>query len=149
MVCSQWGCQPSWGKWGPNSSLDLVDPSSWALVFHKPNAEGSDGVLPPHLHVSTNFVRTVLAVNTLMCQQELPFSTSDLLHVCTVVRPKKEPGAHLLKGNHYLRLRNPHQPQTRLVTENPNRDLYINEFVWVSAKWKFWAGGNCFFSPLA
>ena len=41
--------------------------------------------------VFVNFVRTVLVVDTLMHQMKLPFSVEDLLHVYTVVRPKREP----------------------------------------------------------
>ncbi|GFS40644.1 hypothetical protein Acr_00g0069670 [Actinidia rufa] len=37
-----------------------------------------------------------------------------------------------IPGNHYLHLRNPHQPQTRLITNNPDKELFLNEFVWVS-----------------
>ncbi|GFY97124.1 FLG22-induced receptor-like kinase 1 [Actinidia rufa] len=81
--------------------------------------------------VSVNFVRTVLAVDTLIREMELPFSVEDLLHVYTMVRLKRESGSPLLKGNHYLLLKNPRQPQTRLVIGNPNKDLFLDEFVWV------------------
>ena len=83
------------------------------------------------MQVSMNFVQTMLVVNTLMHQQELPFSDLDLLHVYTVVLPKKEPSTHLLKGNNYLWLRNPRQPLTRLLTDIPDKDVHLNEFVWV------------------
>ncbi|GFZ00817.1 hypothetical protein Acr_14g0004520 [Actinidia rufa] len=63
--------------------------------------------------VSINFVQTVLAVNILMCQMKLSFNAEDLLHVYTMVRPKREPGTIFIKGNHYLRLRNPRLPQMR------------------------------------
>ncbi|GFS41187.1 hypothetical protein Acr_00g0072900 [Actinidia rufa] len=56
----------------------------------------------------------VLLVDTLLRQRDLPFSASDLLHVYTVVQPKRDPNTNLLKGNHYLRLRNPQQPHMRL-----------------------------------
>ena len=62
------------------------------------------------MQVSVNFVRTILTVDTLMYQMKLPFSVEDLLHVYTVVWPKKEPDTPFLKGNHYLNLRNPRQP---------------------------------------
>ena len=87
--------------------------------------------------VFVKFVQTVLVVDTLMCQMELPFSATDLLHVYIVVRPKREPSSPFLKGNHYLRLRNPRQPQTRLVTDNPDKDLFLEEFVWFSGNWEF------------
>ena len=91
------------------------------------------------MQVSVNFVRTVFVVNTLMHQMELPFSAEDLLHVYTVVRPKREPHSPLPQGNHYLRLRHPNQPQTRLDTSNLDKDLFVDEFVWVSGNWEFQA----------
>ena len=59
------------------------------------------------MQVLMNFVRIVLAVDTLMRQQNLYFIASDLLHVYTVVHPKRDPYTNLLKGNYYLWLRNP------------------------------------------
>ncbi|GFY96449.1 hypothetical protein Acr_11g0007550 [Actinidia rufa] len=44
---------------------------------------------------------------------KLAFSAADLLHVYTMVRPRKKLGTPFLKGNHYLCLRNPRHPQTR------------------------------------
>ncbi|GFZ03471.1 hypothetical protein Acr_16g0000950 [Actinidia rufa] len=76
---------------------------------------------------------------------KLPFSAADLLHVYTVVR-MKESGTPFFKGNHYLLLRNPRQPQTRLVAGNPDKDLFLNEFVWVSGKWEFRGGNDGLFS---
>ncbi|GFZ08223.1 hypothetical protein Acr_20g0000310 [Actinidia rufa] len=81
------------------------------------------------MQVPINFVRIVLMVDMLMHQMKLPFNVEDLLHVDTIVRPKKEPGTLFLKGNHYLCLRNPCQPQTRLVTDNPDKNLFIDEFI--------------------
>ncbi|GFY87929.1 hypothetical protein Acr_05g0015680 [Actinidia rufa] len=49
-----------------------------------------------------------------------------------------------LKGNYCLHLRNPRQPQTRLVTDNSNKDMFLNEFVWVFGKWEFQAGDDDF-----
>ena len=83
------------------------------------------------MKVSVNFVWTILKVDTLMRQQDLAFSASDLLHVYTVVQSKRYPNTNLLKGNHYLRLRNPRHPHTRMVTKIPNKDLYVDENVWV------------------
>ena len=80
---------------------------------------------------------SVPAIDTLMCQMEKPFSAKHLLHVYTMVRPKREPSTPFFKGNHYLRLRNPCQPQTRWVTDNPDTDLFLDEFVWVSGNWEF------------
>ncbi|GFS40390.1 hypothetical protein Acr_00g0068260 [Actinidia rufa] len=64
------------------------------------------------MQVSVNFVRTVLAVDTLIRLMEKPFSAEDLLHICIVVLPK-ESGNPFYEGNHYLCLRNPNQPQMR------------------------------------
>ena len=41
------------------------------------------------------------------------------------------------QGNHYLRLRNPNQPQTRLVDSNLDKDLFLDEFIWVLGGWEF------------
>ncbi|GFZ19131.1 hypothetical protein Acr_27g0008700 [Actinidia rufa] len=87
--------------------------------------------------VSVNFVRIVLAVDTLMQILDKPFNDKDLLHVYTIVRPKKEPSNPFYEGNHYLRLRKPDQPQMRLVIGNPYKDLFLDEFVWVSGTWEF------------
>ncbi|GFZ08577.1 hypothetical protein Acr_20g0003850 [Actinidia rufa] len=43
----------------------------------------------------------------------------------------------MLEGNHYLRLRKPNQPQTRLVTDSPDKDQYLNDFIWISGQWEF------------
>ncbi|GFY88892.1 hypothetical protein Acr_06g0008320 [Actinidia rufa] len=74
-----------------------------------------------------------------MRQMKLLFSAEDLLHVYIMLLPKREPGTPFLKGNHYLCLRNPCQPQTRLVTNNPNKDLFLNELNWVPGNWEFQA----------
>ena len=71
---------------------------------------------------------------------KLSFNAEDLLHVYTVVRLKKEPRLPLWKGNHYLHLRNPYQPQTRFVTDYPNKDLFLDEFVWVQIIGNFGLG---------
>ena len=88
------------------------------------------------MQVLANFVRTVLVVDTLMRQEELAFSASDLLNVYTMGH-LKELGTNLLNDSHYLRLRNPCQPQMRLVTKIPNKDMYLDEFVWILGNWKF------------
>ncbi|GFY95316.1 hypothetical protein Acr_10g0007010 [Actinidia rufa] len=78
-------------------------------------------------------VRITLVIDTLMRQVELPFNSTNLLYVYIVVRSKRELGIPFFKGNNYLRLRNPRQPQTRLITNNPNKELFLNnEFIWVS-----------------
>ena len=64
------------------------------------------------MQVSVNFVRIVLAMDTLMQIVDKPFSAKDLLHVYTVVWPKKESGNSFYEGNHFLPLRRPDQPQT-------------------------------------
>ncbi|PSR87997.1 Myb family transcription factor EFM like [Actinidia chinensis var. chinensis] len=86
------------GKQRSDSSSDLADPPSEASIFHKPDAERSDGAILPHLNqVSINFIRIVLAVDTLIRQHELSFNASDLLYVYTMVHPKRESVTHLLK----------------------------------------------------
>ena len=52
----------------------------------------------------------------------------------------------MLKGNHYLRLRKPNQPQMRLVTDSPDKDQYLNDFIWVSGQWEFLADEPDLFS---
>ena len=66
-------------------------------------------------------MRTVLAVDTLMRRERLMFSAYDLLHLYTVVHPKRELGTNLPTGNHYLMFMNNQQPWTKLVTESPDR----------------------------
>ena len=58
------------------------------------------------MQVSINFVRVVLAIDTLMPKEGLPFSAFDLLNIYTVIRPKREPSTNPFTGNYYLRLRN-------------------------------------------
>ena len=77
------------------------------------------------IQVYVNFVCTVLTVDMLQILDN-PFDVEDPLHVYIVVRPKRELGNPFYEGNHYLRLRNPNQPQTRLVDGNPNKDLFHN-----------------------
>ena len=66
-----------------------------------------------------------------------PFNAKDLLYVYTVVRPKTYQDNPFYTSNHYVHLKNPDQPQTRLVIGNPNKDLFLDEFVWVSDAWEF------------
>ncbi|GFY87964.1 hypothetical protein Acr_05g0016030 [Actinidia rufa] len=66
------------------------------------------------MQVSVNFVRTVLAVEALMQREVLEFTADDLFHVYCVVKPRKNLETQMLEGNHYLRLRKPNQPQTRI-----------------------------------
>ncbi|GFS42840.1 hypothetical protein Acr_00g0082000 [Actinidia rufa] len=91
------------------------------------------------MQVSVNFIRTMLMVDTLMHQMKLSFSAEDLLHVYTMVRPKREPRTPFLKGNHYLCLKNSRQTQIRLVTNNLDKGLFLDEFVWVLGNWEFQA----------
>ncbi|GFZ04894.1 hypothetical protein Acr_17g0004660 [Actinidia rufa] len=93
------------------------------------------------MQISVNFVRAVLAVEALMQREGLEFTAKDLFHVYYVVKPRKNPETQMLEGNHYLRLRKPNQPQTRLVTDSPNKDQYLNDFIWVSSQWEFLADG--------
>ena len=89
------------------------------------------------MQISVNFVRTVLAVEALMLRENLEFTAEDLLHVYCLVKPRRNPETQVLEGNHYLRLRQPNQPQTRLVTDSPDKDQYLNDFIWVSGQWEF------------
>ncbi|GFZ17278.1 hypothetical protein Acr_26g0005480 [Actinidia rufa] len=89
------------------------------------------------MQVSVNFVRTVLAVEALMQREGLEFTAEDLFHVYCLVKPRKNPETQMLEGNHYLRLRKPNQPQTRLVTDSPDKDQYLSDFIWVSGQWEF------------
>ena len=73
------------------------------------------------LQASINFVMTVLAVHN--------FQSPESVH-CSW--PKWEPDTNLYSGNHYLRLRSNQQPWSRLVIDSPYKDLYFEEFVWVS-----------------
>ncbi|GFZ19774.1 hypothetical protein Acr_28g0004790 [Actinidia rufa] len=129
---------------GPYPSSDLVNPPNRVLVPHKPD-DGGDGTMPPHLYASLSQLSLNRARGPLIRQLELPFSALDQLHVYIVVHLKREPGTPFFKGNHYLHLRNPRQPQMRLVTDNPDKDLFLNEFVWVSRKWEFRAGDDGLF----
>ncbi|GFZ21761.1 hypothetical protein Acr_29g0009230 [Actinidia rufa] len=89
------------------------------------------------MQISVNFVRTVLVVEALMQREGLEFIAEDLFHVYCVVKPRKNPKTQMLEGNHYLRLRKPNQPHTRLVTDSLNKDQYLNDFIWVSGQWEF------------
>ncbi|GFZ15615.1 hypothetical protein Acr_25g0000240 [Actinidia rufa] len=89
------------------------------------------------MQISLNFVRTVLAVEALMQREGLEFTTEDLFHVYCMVKSRKNPETQMLEGNHYLRLRKPNQPQTRLVTDSPDKDQHLNDFIWVSSQWEF------------
>ena len=98
------------------------------------------------MQVFINFIKTMLAIDTLMQWEGLPFSASDLLNVYTVVRPKQEPNTNLFTRNHYLRLKNSRQPWSRLITANPNKDLYLDEFVWISRNLEFHLGDDGWWS---
>ena len=84
----------------------------------------------------------MLTVDTLIRQMELPFSAEDLLYVYAIVQLMREPRSLLPEGNHYLSLKHPNQPQTRLVTVNLDKDLFIDEFVWILGNWELRAGDD-------
>ena len=88
----------------------------------------------------------MLTVGMLMRLLEKPFGAEDLLHVYTIVQSKSELGNLLSLGNHYLHLRHPDQPQIRLVTSNPDKDLFLDEFIWVWGNWEFRAGDDVLWS---
>ncbi|GFY90941.1 hypothetical protein Acr_07g0011370 [Actinidia rufa] len=98
------------------------------------------------MQVSVNFVRTVLAVDALMQREELEFTAEDLLYVYCVVKPRKNSGTQMLEGNHYLHLRKPNQPHTRLVTDSLDKDQYLNDFIWILGQWEFFDGVPDLFS---
>ncbi|GFZ06842.1 hypothetical protein Acr_18g0010120 [Actinidia rufa] len=50
---------------------------------------------------------------------------------------RRDPETQMYTGNHYLQLQKSNQPQTRLVTDAPDKDLYLNDFVWVLGNWEF------------
>ena len=76
-------------------------------------------------------------VDTLMHREGLGLNASDLLHMYCIVHLRRDPTSRMYTGNHYLRLGKPHQPQTKLVTDAPDKDMYLNEFIWVLESWKF------------
>ena len=84
------------------------------------------------MQVSINFVWTVLTVDTLMRREGMEFYTYDLLHIYTVVLPQKEPNTNLFPGNHNLQLWTNQHPWTRMITDILDKDLYLDDFVWVS-----------------
>ena len=71
----------------------------------------------------------MLAIDALMRREEKEFTTEGLFHVYCIVWPRRNLEIHMYKGNHYLYLRKCNQPQTRLVTDSPDKDLYLNDFV--------------------
>ncbi|GFY93007.1 hypothetical protein Acr_08g0014030 [Actinidia rufa] len=85
-------------------------------------------------------------MDALMQRKDLEFTTENLLHVYYVVKPRKNLKTQMLEGNHYLRLRKPNQPQTRLVMDSPDKDQYLNDFVWISSQWEFSYGAPDLFS---
>ena len=96
------------------------------------------------MQVSVNFVRVVLAIDTLMQRENLPFNASGLIYVYC---PRREPPhTNLYTSNHFPLLPKPQQPHTKLLTEVPNKDMYLNDFVWVSGSWEFWAGDDGLYS---
>ena len=82
----------------------------------------------------------MLVVDILMRREEKELTTKDLFHVYCIVRTRRNFETHMYEGNHYLRLRKHNQPQMRLVLDSSNKDLYLNDFVWVSNSWEFQAG---------
>ena len=74
-----------------------------------------------------------------MTREGKEFVAEDLLHIYCIVQVKRNPETNLYEGNHYLHLRKPNQPQTRLVKDCLDKDPYLNDFVWVSGQWEFCA----------
>ncbi|GFS40240.1 hypothetical protein Acr_00g0067330 [Actinidia rufa] len=64
-----------------------------------------------------------------MRQMKLPFSVTNPLHVYTVVRQKREPSTPFLKGDHYLRLKNPRQSRMRHNGRLPDNKYFFIEYV--------------------
>ncbi|PSS08287.1 hypothetical protein CEY00_Acc18622 [Actinidia chinensis var. chinensis] len=102
------------------------------------NVEGGDGSLWPHLHASFNELCKDRACRRYFNATEgasvLFFRPTERLHHNSA---EAGAGTNLFTGNHYLLLRNSQQqPWSRLLIENPEKDLYLDEFVSVL--------GNCF-----
>ena len=75
------------------------------------------------MQVFVNFVRTMLTMDTLMQILDKPFSAEDLLHVYTVVQPKKEPSNFSYEGNHYLSLRKTWPASNQIGHGKPEQGL--------------------------
>ena len=95
---------------GTTSRFIFANPLSRALDPNHPDAEGSDGELPSHLHAGV----CQLCLNSACgghvdTSDEAPFQCRGPIARLYRVRPNREPRTPLLKGNHYLRLRNPRQ----------------------------------------
>ena len=100
-----------------------------------------------YLHASVSKLRSNCASGGSSYEERRKELTSkNLLHVYYIVRPRRNPQPHMYEGNHYLRLRNPNQPQKRLVMDSPNKDLYLNDFVWLSGQWEFQVDDHGHFS---
>ncbi|GFS37723.1 hypothetical protein Acr_00g0053650 [Actinidia rufa] len=76
-------------------------------------------------------------LRTVLSTCGLTFMQVSVNFVRTVLAPRRNPETQMLEGNHYLCLRKPNQPQTRLVTDSPDKDQYLNDFIWVSGQWEF------------
>ena len=118
----------------------MANPPGWAPIPNKPNIEGGDGALPPFLHAGVHQLCPNRArKGHVDVSDEAPLQCRGL--VARLHRGAPEKGAtHTLLD--YLCLKNPCQPQTRLVTGNPYKDLFLDEFVWVSGNWEFRASDN-------
>ena len=81
------------------------------------------------MQVSVNFVQTVLVVDALMRREQQLFSVEDFMRMYNVLRPKFDPTNGLYTKKKCLRLRSNKEPQIRLVMENPNKDVFLYEFV--------------------
>ena len=74
----------------------------------------------------------MLAINALFQLEGLPVSAFDFLQMYNVVWPKRERHTKLFLGDHYLQLRNNKEPHTSLVLENTDKDVFLDDFIWIS-----------------
>ncbi|GFS38826.1 hypothetical protein Acr_00g0059660 [Actinidia rufa] len=67
-------------------------------------------------------------MSPLLKEMKLHFSAKDLLPIYIVVQPRMESDTPFLAANYFLHLKDPHLQQTRLVTNDLDKDLFLDEF---------------------
>ncbi|GFS30025.1 hypothetical protein Acr_00g0009740 [Actinidia rufa] len=119
----------------PNEDANLVEGNgdripiqTWLIhqaglrILHQPNAKRGDGTLPSHLHAGLRQFRPSCACSGYFdVPDEAPFQCLRPRMSTLWCGQRGSRSIPFLKGNHYMRLRNPHHPQTRLVTDNPTK----------------------------
>ena len=63
-----------------------------------------------------------------MRKEKQRFSAEDFLNVYNVVRLQRGPNTNIHTRNHYSRLRNNKEPYSRLVFENLDKDVLLDDF---------------------